>query len=110
MRSFWNKQTAEQVIFPKRTNPPCGPVSLGTMSLAEVLIMDIADRLRDALETRGNLSAIAKEAAVGHSVILKIASGKTKNPGIQTVAKIERAMESLGLFDPAARKEVASGA
>ena len=67
MRSFWNKQTAEQVIFPKRTNPPCGPVSLGTMSLAEVLIMDIADRLRDALETRGNLSAIAKEAAVAVS-------------------------------------------
>lgn len=61
--------------------------------------MDIAERLKGALESRGNLSAIAREASVGHSVVLKIASGKTKNPGIRTVEKIEAAMKSLGLYE-----------
>ena len=57
--------------------------------------MDIQSRIKTALLTRGNLAFLAKEADVNHATILKIAHGKTSNPGINTVAAIERALDKL---------------
>lgn len=57
--------------------------------------MDPIARLQIAAERRGAVSQIARLAGLHHVTVLKIVSGKTTNPGIHTVAAIERALDKL---------------
>jgi DNA-binding phage protein len=57
--------------------------------------MELKDRLQAAIRTRGTLSAIARHSGLDRITIQKIATGKTANPGIRTVQRIEAALAGL---------------
>lgn len=53
------------------------------------------NRLKKVIGVRGQLSRLAEAAGVKHSTILKIATGKTRNPGYLTVERITRALDEI---------------
>jgi DNA-binding phage protein len=58
--------------------------------------MNISTRLHSAIsDKRGNLSRIAEKSGVSVEALRKISDGRTKNPGILTVGRIEEAIEAL---------------
>ena len=57
--------------------------------------MELADELKQVLETRGACSELARITKLDRITILKIATGKTQNPGIKTVAVIKRGLETM---------------
>ena len=62
--------------------------------------MGVVERLKAALAVRGNLSRIAEATRaagcpVPHSTISMIASGKTGNPGVRTMERIDRGIRAV---------------
>lgn len=55
-------------------------------------MMEMQMKLQRALATRGALAALARESGLSHTALQKLASGKTQNPGIKTVERIEAAL------------------
>lgn len=49
----------------------------------------------------GHLTKVAKVSGVDYSNVLRIGDGEIRNPGVQTLGKIESAMNQLGLKVPA---------
>jgi DNA-binding phage protein len=56
---------------------------------------DYLHDLRRALETRGNLARLARLSELSGEALRKIADGRTANPGIRTVERIQKALESV---------------
>ena len=55
------------------------------------------EHLRDRLATvKGQWRDIAEASGVPYSTFTKIAQGKTKNPGFDTVTNIDRALQEYG--------------
>lgn len=49
---------------------------------------------------RGNLARLAAETGLSHTALWKIASGRTPNPGILTVQRIQAALARLEQPEP----------
>jgi len=63
--------------------------------------MKINERLKLAIEAkRGNLARIAKNTGLSLEGVRKIADGRTANPGIYTVQRIEAALDQLEAAEP----------
>jgi transcriptional regulator with XRE-family HTH domain len=68
--------------------------------------MKAIERLKEAAKKRGTILAVARRAGLNHVTVGKIVTGKTRNPGVHTVAAIERALDELEGLN-AAVKELA---
>ena len=64
----------------------------------------LQQRLQAAVAKRGTTARLARITGLSHTAVLKIARGKTTNPGVNTVEALERALGQL----PAESEEVVS--
>jgi transcriptional regulator with XRE-family HTH domain len=67
----------------------------------------VIETLKEKVLQRGVTAKIARESGLSHTVIAKIAHGKIKNPGIQTLQKIKRALDAIDPPSPSASAEAA---
>jgi transcriptional regulator with XRE-family HTH domain len=57
--------------------------------------MKAIERLKAAATRRGVMFQVSRLAGLNHVTIAKIVTGKTQNPGVHTMAAIERALDAL---------------
>lgn len=55
----------------------------------------IQERLVKAVVNRGDLARVSRASGLSHTALMDIRDGRTRNPGINTVAAIERALDEL---------------
>lgn len=53
------------------------------------------EALRNAIQTRGDLAKVSEWSGVNQTTISRIARGVTRNPGIETIHRIEAACQRL---------------
>ena len=58
--------------------------------------------------SKGDQKRVSALSGIAQSTISRIVSGVTRNPGIETVAKIEAAAKKLGLAEKTDEKQTAS--
>jgi len=63
--------------------------------LHKTVRMDTIERLKIHVSSRGAITAIARKSGCDWYTVKRIATKKTKSPGIETVKAIERALDEL---------------